>query len=212
MAETVAAADLAGNEAAGDDGAPAAEAMTAPVLRKDAMAARLKELEEEMRAAKSAAILTEAGGEPADPLYADLLAAAPADKKDAMVERLRGRLSVLDACAAVDLTEPEKTEIKGKRRRAATRKAKAAEEKTPPSTATAEEKENAVEKLLAQQRDEFAALQKKLDDEKAAFEADLAELRLDATREAAAADASTKRRIAALRTESAGLRARFGGA
>ena len=39
-----------------------------------------------------------------------------------------------------------------------------------------------------------------------------ASLRLDATREAAAADASTKRRIAALRTESAGLRARFGGA
>ena len=95
-----------------------------------------------------------------DPLYANLLAEAPAEKRDAMVSKLRERLAVLDACAAVDLTEPEKKEISGKRRGAAKKKSNAEKEAkkgAAAAAAAAEDRESAVEKLLATQKAEFEA-------------------------------------------------------
>lgn len=139
-----------------------------------------------------------------DPLLENLLANAPPEKKDRLVSKLKERLAVLDACAAVDLTEPEKKEVKAKNKKARGKSKKDEEKKEGK-----EDKENAAEALAAQHREDFEKLKARLEEEKAAFEQDMTDLKSKQREEEEKANADCSSRIKALNEESARLRALY---
>lgn len=138
-----------------------------------------------------------------EPLWdeAAALASAPAATKDKLVRRLKERLTVLDACAAVDLTDDQKEAERAKKPAK-----KKASKKKGGDDGDAARGEAAAQALRAKHDEDYDRLTRRLDEERAAFEADLAGMRAAQADADTKADADCSSRVAALRAESDRLR------
>ena len=141
------------------------------------------------------------------------LEGVPPEKRDKLVARLKERLTVLDACAAVELTEAEKKDLKSKKKKQGARKKKQgeAEASSKDDDGKDDAAQSAAEALAEKHRLDFEKLTKRLEDEKRTFEEEMANLKVKQEEENERANSDCDARVAALREENDRLRKLYGG-